>query len=91
MLVRGVPGRAYNLGSEHDISIGELANRVAALAGGTVEILSAPQAGARAHWHVPSTARARGELGLAETVLLNDAIVRSAEWWIQRGALKRTR
>jgi nucleoside-diphosphate-sugar epimerase len=88
MLLRGAAGRAYNLGSEHDISIGELAHRVAALLGGSVEILGAPQPGARAHWHVPSTARARAELGLEETVPLNDAIVRSAEWWMQRGALK---
>ncbi len=91
MLMRGAPGRAYNLGSEHDISIGELAHRIAALVGGTVEILGEVQPGARAHWHVPSTARSRGELGLEETVPLNDAIVRSAEWWIQRGAPKAAR
>jgi nucleoside-diphosphate-sugar epimerase len=91
MLVRGAPGRAYNLGSEHDISIGELAHRVAALVGGTVEIIGELQPGARAHWHVPDTARSRAELGLEETVPLNDAIVRSAEWWIQRAALKATR
>ena len=84
MLMRGAPSRAYNLGSEHDIPIGELANRIAALVGGTVEIAGRPLADARAHWHVPSTARARSELGLAETVPLNDAIVRSAQWWIER-------
>ncbi|HEV8410928.1 MAG TPA: NAD-dependent epimerase/dehydratase family protein [Gemmatimonadaceae bacterium] len=91
MLMRGAPGRAYNLGSEHDISIGDLAHRIAALVGGTVEILGDVQPGSRAHWHVPDTSRARRELGVAETVPLNDAIVRSAEWWIQRGALRRAR
>lgn len=89
MLLRGAAGCAYNLGSEHDISIGELAHRVAALIGGSVEIAGVPAAGARAHWHVPSTARSRAELGLEETVPLNDAIVRSAEWWIQRNAAAR--
>ena len=84
MLLKGAPGRAYNLGSEHDISIGELAHRVAALIGGSVEIAGTPVAGARAHWHVPSTARSRGELGVEETVSLNDAIVRSAQWWGER-------
>ena len=56
MLVRGAPGRAYNLGSEHDISIGELAHRIAALVGGTVEILGAAFSRARAH---TGTCRAR--------------------------------
>jgi dTDP-glucose 4,6-dehydratase len=89
MLLNGVPGRAYNLGSEHDISIGGLAHRVAALIGGTVEIAGTPVAGVPAHWHVPSTARARTELGLQETVPLNDAIVRSAAWWNERRAAAR--
>ncbi len=89
MLIKGTPGRAYNLGSEHDISIGELAHRVAALIGGSVEVAGIPTPGARAHWHVPSTARSRAELGLEETVPLNDAIVRSAEWWNQRHAAAR--
>jgi nucleoside-diphosphate-sugar epimerase len=41
--------------------------------------------GARAHWHVPDLARVRGELGLEETVALDDAIVRTARWWTERG------
>lgn len=89
MLLKGAPGRAYNLGSEHDISIGELAHRVTALLGGTVEIAGVPMPGSRAHWHVPSTARSRAELGLEETVPLDDAIVRSAEWWKQHNATAR--
>lgn len=86
MLMKGASGRAYNLGSEHDISIAELADRIAALIGGSVEVVGVPAPGARAHWHVPSTARARAELGLRETIALNDAIVRSAEWWVHRRA-----
>ena len=37
-----------------------------------------------AHWHVPSIARARDELGLEETVPIDDAIVRTARWWAER-------
>jgi dTDP-glucose 4,6-dehydratase len=86
LLLRGAPGRAYNVGSERAVTIAELAHRIAALIGGTVEIAGNPVPGAHAHWHVPDTSRIRGELGLTETVVLNDAIVRSARWWAERTA-----
>ncbi|HVT41058.1 MAG TPA: NAD(P)-dependent oxidoreductase [Gemmatimonadaceae bacterium] len=87
LLLRGVPGRAYNVGSEHAVSIGDLARQVAALVGGTIEIVRTPALGARAHWHVPNTQRARTEFGLEETVTLSEAIVRTAAWWRERLAL----
>ncbi|MDP1890946.1 MAG: NAD(P)-dependent oxidoreductase [Gemmatimonadaceae bacterium] len=83
ILMRGSRGRAYNVGSEHAISIGDLAHRVAARLGGTVQIGETPLPGKPAHWHVPSVARARYELGLEETVLIDDAIVRTATWWAE--------
>ena len=84
ILLRGVHGRAYNVGSEHAVSIGDLAHRVAAQFGGTVSTGATPEPGRPAHWHVPSTARARHELGLEETVPLDDAIARTAAWWSER-------
>lgn len=84
MLLRGAHGRAYNVGSERAISIGDLAHRVAALLGGTVEMGETPVPGKPAHWHVPSTARVRDELGLEETVPIDEAIVRTARWWTER-------
>lgn len=84
ILMRGSRGRAYNVGSEHAISIGDLAHRVAARLGGTVQVGETPVPGKPAHWHVPSVARARNELGLEETVLIDDAIVRTAQWWAER-------
>ncbi len=89
MLLKGVAGRAYNVGSERAVTIGELAHRMAALVGGTVEIAGTAAPGAPAHWHVPDTARARTELGLEETILLNDSIVRTAQWWGETGAPSR--
>jgi dTDP-glucose 4,6-dehydratase len=86
LLLRGVNGRPYNLGSARAVTIGELAHRVSALLGGVVEVAGTPTAGAPAHWHVPDTTRARAELGLEETVSLDDAIVRTAQWWGERGA-----
>jgi dTDP-glucose 4,6-dehydratase len=85
LLLRGTGGRAYNVGSARAVTIGELAHRVAALLGGRVEIEGAPAPGARMHWHVPDLTRAAAELGLEETVPLDDAIVRTARWWAERG------
>jgi nucleoside-diphosphate-sugar epimerase len=84
LLLKGFAGRAYNVGSEHAVTIGELAHRVAALLGSTVTIAGTAVPGARAHWHVPDTSRARSELGLLQTVALDDAIVRTAQWWRER-------
>jgi dTDP-glucose 4,6-dehydratase len=86
LLLRGMNGRAYNVGSGRPVTIRELAHRVAALLGGTVEVRRAPAPGARAHWHVADTSRARLELGLDEVMPLDDAIVRTAQWWGARGA-----
>ncbi len=84
ILTRGSGGRGYNVGSEHAISIGDLAHRVAARLGGTVQLGETPVPDKPAHWHVPSIARARDELGLEETVPIDDAIVRTARWWAER-------
>jgi len=82
LLVRGQSGRAYNVGSERAISIGELAGMVARELGiGTcVEIAEAPVPGRAAARYVPSTRRAREELGLRETVTVEQSIRRMAEF-----------
>ena len=81
LLLRGAADRAYNVGSKYAVTVAELAHRVAALLGGAVEIAGTPELGSRVRWHVPDTSRARSELGLEETVSLNDAILRAAQWW----------
>jgi nucleoside-diphosphate-sugar epimerase len=85
LLLKGANGRAYNVGSAHALTIGDLARRVAAIAGSGVKIMGTPVPGARAHWHVPDVSRVRAELGLEETVSLDDAIARTARWWAERG------
>lgn len=84
LLLKGASTRAYNVGSAHAVTIGELAHRVAALLGTRVEVVGVPVPGAKAHYHVPDLGRVRHELGLEETVPLNDAIVRTARWWAER-------
>lgn len=79
LLIAGKPGTVVNMGSEEAVSIADLARRTAALLGGPgVEILGRPDPGWNAGRYVPSTARARAELGVAPTIGLDDAILRTA-------------
>ncbi len=81
ILFRGAPMRAYNVGSEQAVSIRELAYAVSEVLTPRVgvEVLGKPGTGA-AQRYVPSTARARQELGLSCTFGLQDAILRTQEW-----------
>lgn len=69
LLLRGAPQRAYNVGSDEAVSIGDLAALVALLAGGhsEVRVLGQASAGqsAQRNRYVPDVTRVREELGLA--------------------------
>jgi dTDP-glucose 4,6-dehydratase len=80
MLAQGQSGRAYNVGSEAVVSIAELAATVARVLGiaRDVEIAGRPVPGRLPERYVPSTRRAREELGLLETFDLGTAILRMA-------------
>jgi dTDP-glucose 4,6-dehydratase len=81
ILLRAPTGAIYNVGSEEDVSIAELADRVARLLGAPgVEILGREDPGWNPGRYVPSTAKIRNELGVVPTVGLDEAIVRTARW-----------
>lgn len=82
ILLNGRPGRAYNVGSENAISVADLARAVAAAVapGAEVRVAQAPEPGRPPERYVPSTARARTELGLAQRVDLEEALRRTAAW-----------
>ncbi|HEY2516461.1 MAG TPA: NAD(P)-dependent oxidoreductase [Polyangiaceae bacterium] len=80
VLVRGAPGRAYNVGSEREVSIAELARAVGSHFRVPVEIRGVAVPEAKPLRYVPSTQRAREELGLVERVPLDAAIERIARW-----------
>jgi dTDP-glucose 4,6-dehydratase len=82
MLVRGAPGRAYNVGSSREIAIGDLARLVArsASADCRVEIRRSPVPGADVQRYVPDVRLATSTLGVRETVSLEDAIERTIRW-----------
>ncbi|MCE5336664.1 MAG: NAD-dependent epimerase/dehydratase family protein [Desulfobacteraceae bacterium] len=79
ILFRGEPRRPYNVGSEKSISIGELAGAVARCFPNVpaVNIAKSPVSGSAPERYVPSTARARTELGLREAITLDEAIRRT--------------
>ena len=82
ILFRGASARPYHVGSERAVTIAELARAATAeihpQAG--IEVAGVPRPGAPPQRYVPSTARARAELGLEEWIDLPEAIRRTAAW-----------
>jgi dTDP-glucose 4,6-dehydratase len=81
ILLHGESCRAYNVGSDQDVSIGDLARQIAGQVGGnlSVEIRGEPDR-AGVHWYVPQTDRARHELGLQLTLDLPATLRRTIGW-----------
>jgi len=82
ILVRGAAGRIYNVGSEKAVSIRETAESVRRQISprSNICILTPLPDSPRIHRYVPSTERARSELGLSERVDLEEAIRRTVRW-----------
>jgi len=78
LLLRGVAGRAYNVGSDEALSIAELAALVSRVGGKDTAVRVMRQApsgsSAQRNRYVPDISRARAELGLDITVPLEDAV-----------------
>ena len=80
ILLRGQPGRAYNVGSDQAVSIAELAAYVAdVMASERPEVIVAkqPVPGAAVPRYVPDCGRAAAELGLAVATPLKTSIART--------------
>ncbi|HEV2274932.1 MAG TPA: NAD(P)-dependent oxidoreductase [Acidobacteriaceae bacterium] len=82
LLLRAPSGRAYNVGSDHAVSIHALAREVAQALDPAIEVrvARAPVAGAPLSQYVPSIERVRRELGLEVGIGLREAIRRTAAW-----------
>lgn len=84
--LKGQCGRMYNVGSEAGFTIEEIARKVALAFDGKVPVefaektLSAPRTSASDRY-VPSTKRAREELGLREWIGLDEGICRTVEYY----------
>jgi dTDP-glucose 4,6-dehydratase len=83
ILFKGESRRAYNVGSEEALNIAALAREVAAALPPAVDVNigSTATPGVPVHRYVPSTERARKELGLRAEVPLREAIRRTHDWF----------
>jgi dTDP-glucose 4,6-dehydratase len=83
LLFRAPSLQAFNVGSENAINIRDLAHQVASALDSNVKVNIAkePVEGRAIQRYVPSTRRAREELGLVERIELDDAIRRTASWY----------
>jgi dTDP-glucose 4,6-dehydratase len=86
MLLRGASGRAYNLGSEDGRPLREVAEVVARVANEKdgrareVRVAREPDVSKPASRYVPSTRRAREELGLRQKITLEEGVRRTLVW-----------
>lgn len=82
ILAFGKAGEAYNVGSEQGYSIADVAIKVRDILSPCLEVkvCGKPVSQQLASWYVPSTEKARQQLGLSLTVPLNDSIRYTAEW-----------
>lgn len=82
LLLKGAPGRAYNVGSEHSVTLQELAHTVSHELGASgMTVIGKPDPGGSEDRYVPSTLRIRKEFGLKENFTLPVIIRRTAEWY----------
>ncbi|RPI09700.1 MAG: hypothetical protein EHM65_08880 [Acidobacteriales bacterium] len=82
ILMKGAPCRPYNVGSDQELTIGQVAQCVSgALAGGApIEIAERAVRNKARHRYVPATSRARDELKLRQQTDLDKAVARTLEW-----------
>lgn len=84
ILLRGQPARAYNVGSDHGVSIRELAVAIARETGHSddkIQVLGQAAPGAAPDRYVPDISRAANELDLHIRVPLDEAIRRTYRWY----------
>lgn len=85
ILLRGTPGTAYNVGSELEVTIGELANEVSGILSPNlpIQIAQTAQPGKQPLRYVPSTRLAREELSLRQYADRRETILQTAAWYRQ--------
>ncbi len=82
ILFRGVPGEIYNVGSDHAVSIKDLAYEVAASFSNSSQVVIARSSvpGLPPERYVPSVKKAREDLGLDSWINLKEALHRTVKW-----------
>jgi nucleoside-diphosphate-sugar epimerase len=82
IFLRGKSGRAYNVGSEENVSIAETAQAVARNVSPNIQIETQgiPNPAYPLEQYVPSTKHARNELGLTQSFFLDEGIKRTVDY-----------
>lgn len=81
ILMKGAPGRPYNVGGQEAISIRKLAERVSAVLAPDIEVhVTRSTAMGPPARYLPDLSRAAEELGLATWTSLDEAIRRTGQW-----------
>jgi len=81
ILFKGKPCHPYNVGSDRGITIAELARTVASTLGGSLDASATKQnQELAASCYLPSTERIMSELALAQTVGIEEAILKTAKY-----------
>lgn len=84
ILLKGESSRPYNVGSDNDVSISDLANRVKEISKKVqVEVLGKSADGTQVDRYVPSIGRAKSELHLGCLVDLDDALRRTFDFHLK--------
>jgi len=84
LLVRGETKTAYNVGSEHEVSIKNLALEVASCINRNVEVVvRGVDNSENVNRYVPSITKMETELGWKINVLLRDSLFRTIQWYQQ--------
>lgn len=83
ILLRGRSNRPYNVGSDQMISIAELAKKISELIrpNASIEIMQHPDPTKEPERYVPSIQRAISELGLNQSISLEDAIMKTSSFY----------
>ena len=81
ILFKGTNGRAYNVGSDKEISIKQLAMLIERISASELPVVFGSSDGTGSvSRYVPSVMRARSELGLEEGVSLEEGIMKTLKW-----------
>jgi len=81
LLIRGQTARAYNVGSDHEVTIRELANEVANCANQNAKvIIYGINTAENVKRYVPSVEKIFKELGISQSVSLQRALLQTSEW-----------
>lgn len=86
LLDESARGHVYNVGSERAMSVLDTARLVALVGLGEadVEVHGRVDSSGGGEWYVPSTGRARKELGVDEWTAMEDAVKRTIDWHRER-------